>query len=227
MASRIGFGVYEKVFSVAYLILGTSAAFTLTSLPFFAVIYIFGFEEMWLFVSLSALTLFPSFSAVFGVFGSYVFHGDNAIISNYFRCWIHTFRRSIIIGTITIALLTVFVVDIAYLWQQQSGAIFVPILATGSVLIITVGIGSLTVNQLAPGNSLWVLFKATFYVTVRRFYLSALSWAGFAVVTLVIIQAPAIGLGVLVAPALFLFWSNIKYCLQATINSLSKTSLVA
>lgn len=223
--SRIGFATYDKAFAVVYLILGTSIAFTLTSLPFFAVLYLFSPEDMWLITALTAITLFPSFSASFGVFTDFVTNHDHSILSGYFRHWARSLWRSTLIGFVTVACFTVLVVDFVYLWQTQTGALFAPITLMGAAIVLTVGIGSLAVDKLAPSNSLIVLIKATFYVTIRRFYITAVSWLGMALAAVVILTHPAIGLGALVAPALFLFWSNTKYCLNATISKTKATTV--
>lgn len=219
---RLGHDTFALIFAIAYLVVGTSVLFTLTSLPFFALLYLFDPSRMVLLVAIAALMLFPSLSAAFQVFREFADNGDTSVARNYFRGWYRNLGRSVVIGVAVVGLLLLLLVDLTYLWSTTSaGALLIPGLAVAAFVAATVALYALAINVIQPTASFRAVLKAAVYVPIRHPLLTAVTWITLLALAALVVSFPAAALGVAVAPVLYVVWSNVKYSLEASIARLT------
>lgn len=219
---RLGFDTFELVFDLAYVIVGTSVLFTFTTLPLFATLYLFNPAEMVGIIALEALLLFPALAATFGVFQRFSNEGDASVVRNYFRAWWRSLKRALILGVGTVAILLGLLIEFTYLWTTQSGALIAPILVVSALAVATFALYSLAINASQPDAALKTILKAAVYVPIRHPFFLVFSWLVLVALAALTVSFPAVALGLAVAPALYLIWSNVGYSLNASIASLTR-----
>lgn len=214
---RLGYETFGLIFGLAYVMVGTSALFTLTTLPLFATIYFFDPTQMVAIVATEAVLLFPAASGAFGVFQRYSKEGDTSVIRNYFKAWYESLKRSVLIGVATVILLTLFGAEFVFLWATQRGVLIAPVLVVSAGITATVAFYSLAINSTHPQTELKGLLKAALYVPFRHPILLTLCWMALLALGALVISYPAVALGVAVGPTLYLVWSNVRLSVKASI----------
>ena len=175
-------------------------------------------------MALTAPLLGPAISGAYAVFAGYSSEGAANVAHSFFRGWRVGLRRSLALGALFSALLTVLAADVVVLWGQPIGAAAIPLLATGiMVTAATAPVALLTASEHADSRLRDVL-KASLYAAIRRWYLSLLSLAAMWVFWAILVQAPALALGVLVTPALYLVWANARNALHGVLAAQDRAS---
>jgi hypothetical protein len=108
----------------------------------------------------------------------------------------------------------VLLVDVRALAASTAGVLVVPLLAVLCVLALGLGAVGLVVVAEAPRARLRDVLRASAYLAVRRWYLTAASLVACGVQLAVFTQAPALALGVTAAPVLYVAWANSRYTLR-------------
>ena len=133
-----------------------------------------------------------------------------AFARGYRDCW----RHALAIGTLTAGALTVLLVDVRALAASPAGVLVIPLLAVLCVLALGIGAVSLVTVAEAPQARLRDVLRASAYLAVRRWYLTAASLVAGGVQGALFTQAPALALGLTAAPVLYVAWANSRYILR-------------
>ncbi|TRY17890.1 DUF624 domain-containing protein [Tessaracoccus rhinocerotis] len=206
--------LFLKVSGVIYLALMTNFLMVATSLPLVVLLLATDPTGTWPFVAVAAVAAAPSLPATFSTFARYSDAGDVAVVRNYFRAWRRHAVRAWQIGALTVALCTVLAVDIAWAFGHEVGAVAIPVFATLIALVAGVALGGLVAVTERPELRLAALARAATFLMAKRWYLTLMSLAAFVVLLAITAERPAIGLGVVAAPLLYLVWANTRFTLR-------------
>lgn len=211
--------LFLRISGVLYLGLMTNLMLTVTSLPLLVVLLAMDPRTAWALVAATAALAAPSLPAAFTVFRDHFVMGERAVVRPYLRAWVKHLRRGLVIGVASVALVTVLAVDIMWVWGYDAangtglGAVAVPAFGVIIALTLMLTLGALCAVVERPDASLPRLLKAALYLMVRRWYLSLISLAGGVVFMLVLAERPAIGMGILATPLLYVAWANTRRAL--------------
>lgn len=211
---------FLKISGVLYLGLMTNVLIAATALPLLIVLMTTDPRHTWPAVAVCAVLAVPALPAAFKVFALHSDEGERAVVRPFFRAWWGNLRRSLLIGAMLVGAVTVLAVDIVWVMRHdaatgsQVGAIAVPIFAILIVLSLFAGLGALVGILERPDASLFRLLKAALYLMLRRWYLALVSLACGGVFVLILAERPALGMGVVATPLLYLVWANTRHTLK-------------
>ena len=138
-----------------------------------------------------------------------------------------TWWRALVIGAMVTAVIVVLLVDVRMLSDTAAAVVTVPLLAVLALLAVAVGLVSLVAVAEVPTARLRDVLRASLYLGLRRWYLTAVSLAVLAVQAAVFATAPALGLGLTASAALYLAWTNSRVTLRPVLELDEKTTAQA
>jgi uncharacterized membrane protein YesL len=206
--------MYEMVFGTVYTGLVTNLLLVVACLP--AVVLLLSTDPLrsWPAYAMVAPLVAPALTAAFGVFSAFTSEGSTTAVRTFWRAYRAHFRRSLAIGALATAVIVVLAVDIAAVWGARVGAAAIPVFATLIVLVVATTVVALAAVPELRGARLGDLLRASLYLTVRRWYLSAGSLAVLALLGGVVAARPAVGLGLAAAPLLYVVWGGSRHALR-------------
>jgi uncharacterized membrane protein YesL len=213
---RISFETFHTTFGHVYLMLMTNLLLAGAGAPLAALAVTTDPARSWPLLAVAAAVAAPGAAAAFRAFGEHSRGGAGPVLAfarGYRDCW----RHALAVGVLTVGALTVLLVDVRALSASTAGVIALPLLAVLCVLALGVGVVALVVVAEAPQARLRDVLRASAYLAVRRWYLTAASLVGCGVQLALFTQAPALALGVTAAPVLYVAWSNSRYALRAVL----------
>lgn len=213
-----GHQIFLTVSGVVYLGLATSLSVALVSLPLVALLLTGDPAATWLPLAVLATLAGPAFTAAFAVFRAYTDDGSTTVARTFFRAWVSGFGKSAAIAGLTSVTVTVLSVDVSVLWGQRLGAVAIPVLVTAAVIALATGLTALVVASEARTARLRDVLKAALFIGIRRCYAPVLSLAALAVLGALVARAPALGLGLGTAPALYLLWATSRHAIHAVLH---------
>lgn len=216
---RLAQPTYQLVFGIGYLVLGTNLLIVITALPFWIVLLTTDPARSWPVLALSGALLAPAVMGAFAVFSAHSTDGSLAVTRTFLAAWWRGLRRTLTVGVLASGSICVLALDIATLWGQRIGALAIPMLATG--LVTTASIAQMALALLAedPQLHLGTVMRASLWLTVRRWYLSLLSLVILTALYAVLVQRPALALGALATPVLYLVWANARRTLRPVLDT--------
>jgi uncharacterized membrane protein YesL len=123
-----------------------------------------------------------------------------------------------LIGAAAAASVVVLLVDVRAVSALPASVVVVPVLALLTVIAVATGLVSLVALAEAPQARMRDILKAALYLSVRRWYLTALSFAVLGVQLALFTTMPAIAIGLTCAPALYIAWANSRYTLRPVLE---------
>ncbi|GAA2180473.1 hypothetical protein GCM10009785_11440 [Brooklawnia cerclae] len=199
---------FPMIFGTVYLGLMTSLLVVVVTLPAVAVLLATDLAVTWPVLALLCPLVAPALSAAFAVFAAHERDGSADVVRTFFSAWWKGLGRSLAIGGVATLVVAAFAADIAFFWGHRAGAVVIPPLATGIVVALAVFPMVLVVRQECPQAGIRDVVKAAVFVVVRRWYLTAVSLAALGVLAALVVRAPALGLGIALAPALYVVRAN-------------------
>jgi uncharacterized membrane protein YesL len=210
---RISHGFAQTAFEVAYLGLSTNLLLVVACLPLLALAVGTNPAETWPYLAGAAALSAPGISAAFTVFREHGQAGAGPVRA-FLRGYRATWRKALVVGAATAALLVVALVDVRALAGSAVGAVVVPVLLMLSVLTLAAGMLALVAIAEVPVARLRDVVRAALLLGVRRWYLTLVSLLIGAVQIALFANLPAIAAGVTAAAALYLIWANSRYTLR-------------
>ena len=168
----------------------------------------------WPLLALVAPLCAPALVGVFAVMASAGRGGPTSVLTTFARAWRASLGRGVAVGGMAVLAVVVLGVDIAWAWGRTIGAAAIPVLATLIVLVVSSAMLALVVLAERPDVRLRDLTRASLYLAVRRWYLTAVSLAVLVLLVQVIAVRPAIGLGLVASPLLYVVWAGSRYSLR-------------
>ncbi|HMR50562.1 MAG TPA: DUF624 domain-containing protein [Arachnia sp.] len=214
---RISHDTYALVFGVAYLGLMTNVMLTVACLPLLLLLVLTDPADTWLLLAGLSPLAAPAATAAFTVFRRYSDDGSVDVVRGFWRAWAATARRSLVLGAVAAALLTVLVLDIRVLSTTSYAALLVPPLAVATLLVLGLLPLALTALAEVPGTRLRDLAVISAVLGVRRWYLTLASLVILGSLGAFFILKPALALGLACGPLLYAVWANARYTLKPAI----------
>jgi ABC-type transport system involved in multi-copper enzyme maturation permease subunit len=109
-------------------------------------------------------------------------------------------------------------VDIRAAWGRPIGAVAIPVLAVGMILVVAASLLALVVLAERPTARLRDVLRASLYLAVRHWYLTVFSLAVLALLYSLVASRPALAFGLASAPLLYVVWANSRFTLRAALG---------
>ncbi|WP_243075502.1 DUF624 domain-containing protein [Microbacterium sp. SS28] len=219
MVRRLGLSqdAYANVFGVAYLALITNALLLAASLPLAVLLITTDPARSWPLLAVAAPLAAPGVTAAFTVFRA---HGDGSTTParDFVRGLRATWRRALAIGAMLTALVVVLLVDVRAFSGTSFGVVAIPLLGVLTVLAAACGLLALVAIAEEPTARIRDVLKASAYLAVRRWHLSAVSLLILGLQVALFATLPAIALGITASAALYLAWANSRYTLRPVLG---------
>jgi uncharacterized membrane protein YesL len=116
------------------------------------------------------------------------------------------------------AIIVVLLVDVRMLSNTAAAVVTVPLLAVLALLVVAVGLVALVAVAEVPTARLRDVVRASLYLSLRRWYLTAASLVVLGLQAAVFAAAPALGLGLTASAALYLAWTNSRFTLRPVLD---------
>lgn len=129
-----------------------------------------------------------------------------------------TWWRSLLIGAAVSAIVVVLLVDVRMLSSTAVAVVTVPLLGVLALVAIAAGLVALVAVAEMPTARLRDVVRASLYLSLRRWHLTAVSLAALAAQAAVFAAAPALAAGLTASAALFFAWSNSRYTLRPVLD---------
>ena len=172
----------------------------------------------WPLLALVAPLCGPALVGVFAVMTAFGGSGRGGVLRTFGSAWRASFRRATAVCALATLTLVVLGVDIAWAWGRSIGAVAIPVLAVLMVLVVATTILTLVVLAERPTVRLRDALRASLYLGVRRWYLTGVSLVVLVLLVQVVAQKPALGLGLVATPLLYLVWAGSRYSLRPALD---------
>jgi uncharacterized membrane protein YesL len=206
------------VFDTVYLALATNLLLVAFCLPVVLTLLTTDPARSWGLLALVLPLVAPAFTAATVVFADFSSDGAQPVVRTFARAWRTHLRRSLQIGAAATAALVVLAVDIRAVSSSRWGAVALPVFLVLAVLVVLTSVLALVAVPERPDVALIRLVRASVFLGLRRWYLTAASLAVLVMLAAVTISRPAIGLGLAAAPLLYVVWANSRFALQPILH---------
>jgi uncharacterized membrane protein YesL len=211
---------FELVFGMVYTGLMTNLLLAIACLPFLVLLATTDPATSWPALALTAPLLAPAAVAAFAVFRAFSVEGTTTVVRTFVGSWWRHLRRSLAIGALASAIGVVAAVDVQFFLGQRAGAVAIPALVTTIVLTAAVALVALAAVPETDGRLRDVL-RASLFLAVRRWYLTAASLAVLSLLAGVVAARPAVGVGLAAAPLLYAVWGASRFTLRPVLAAAS------
>jgi len=201
-------GAFLAVSGMLYIMLMTNFLLALTGLPVWMFALMFDLKKSWLWTAIFSILLAPALAGAYSVFKGYSLDGSVTAIRTFFKGWWRSLKRVVPVGVFFQVLFFVVGVDLYVMKHWGYGTLALPIV----VVIVAVGSVTAMVSWVGlmdrPDLTRRAVLKASLYLAVRKGGWSFLSLVVLGLTASIIWVKPAIGLGLLLGPALYVVWGN-------------------
>ncbi|WP_345801383.1 ferredoxin-NADPH reductase [Microbacterium sp. AZCO] len=210
---RISHESYANVFGVVYLGLMTNALLLAASFPLVLLLVTTDPARSWPLLAVAAPLAAPGLTATFTVFRAHA-AGSTTVARDFVGGLRATWRRSLALGAMLSTLVVVLLVDVRFFSDSPFAVVAIPALAVLTVLAMGTGLLAFVAIAEDPHARLRDLLRASAWLAVRRWYLSAVSLLVLAAQATLFASLPAIAIGLTAAAALYLAWANSRFTLR-------------
>ncbi|WP_024287372.1 DUF624 domain-containing protein [Cellulomonas sp. KRMCY2] len=224
---RAPYEMYTQVFGTVYVALMTNLLLVVACLPFVVGLVATDPVRSWPLLALVAPLCAPAVAAAFAVFGAFSADGTTTVVRTFGGAWRRHLARSLRIGALATGALVVLGVDVRAMSQNRWGAVAIPVFLTIAVLVVATATLGLVGAVARPEAPVRALLRAALYLAVRRWYLTAVSLLVLGLLASLVAARPALGLGLAVAPLLYVVWANSRFTLRPAIEAADDALLPA
>jgi hypothetical protein len=207
---RIPHSVYSTLFGVVHLALGINISLALVALPFLVLLVTTDPSLSWPALALAAVPAGMGIAASFGTFRAHA-GGEPSVFRTFFRQLGRTWKQSLALSAVVVAIVVVAAVDVFVLVPTGAGAIAAPLLVIIALLAIATGVVGFAAIAEDPRARIRD-------VAVRRWPFTIASFAVIGVQAAVVTQAPALGIGLTAAACLYVVWAGSRYSLRPALR---------
>ena len=198
---------YELVWGTIYVGLATNALVVVACLPLVIMLFTTNPAASWPMLAILAFLLGPALTGAFAAFRGFSETGSTTAVRTFWKAWARNFQRTATIAALLAALTTIGGINIAFLWNEQAlGAALIPLQVILIVLGMVTALMALVGQLDHPQLRLLDLLRLALFVAVRRWYLSLIGLVMLGLLGTVVTELPAIGLGLAIAPLLYVTW---------------------
>lgn len=217
---RIPHSVYSTLFGVVHLALGVNLSLAVVALPLIALLVTTDPSLSWPLLAIAAIPAGMGVAAAFGTFRAHA-DGEASVLRTFFRRLASTWRRSLALSAIVVVIVVVAVADVVVLAPTGIGAVFAPLLVVIAALAVACGVVGLVAITEDPRARLVDVLKISAVIAARRWPFTLVSFAALGVQAAVIVEAPALGIGLTSAACLYVVWAGARYALRPALRPVS------
>jgi uncharacterized membrane protein YesL len=210
--------VFTAVTGMVYAALLSNLLLVIGCAPLVVGVLVTDPARSWPLLALVAPLCGPALVGVFAVMTAFGGSGRGGVLRTFGSAWRASFRRATAVCALATLALVVLGVDIAWAWGRTVGAVAIPVLVTLMVLVVATTILTLVVLAERPTVRLRDALRASLYLGVRRWYLTGVSLVVLVLLVQVVAQKPALGLGLVATPLLYLVWAGSRYSLRPALD---------
>lgn len=217
MKRLVSHDTWASIIGMLYLGLIVNLLLVVACLPLVALLMRTDPARSWPLLAIAAPLAAPGLAAAFRAFREHDVRGlgpIRAFVTGLRETW----RRAIVVGAAVTAAVVVLLVDVRMLSATPAAVFTVPLLAVLVVLVAAVGLLSLVAIAEVPTARLRDVLRASAYLGLQRWYVTAVSLAALAAQAAVFATAPALGLGLTASAALYLAWTNSRFTLRPVLD---------
>jgi uncharacterized membrane protein YesL len=215
---RIRHDTLTAIFDLVYLALVGNALLVASCLPAVVLLLTTDPTRSWPLLAVVAPVCAPGVCAVFALLSAWSSARGVAVVGTFVRAWRACWRPAMTLGAAASGALVVLGVDARAAWGRPVGAVALPLLAVLTVLTVATTLLALVVLAERPAVRLRDALRASLWLAVRHWYLTALSLAVLVVLDSLVVARPAIGLGLAATPLLYAVWANSRYTLRPALG---------
>ena len=213
---RVSHETYGQAFATVYVFVATNFLLVVACLPLLLPLAVVADPlASWPFFVVMSTILAPAYAASCEVFAEFSKDGSARVVRTFAAAWVRTARKALVIGAVVALSITVLGIDLVAAQNHSLGALTAPVFVVLGMLVVGAAPLALTALAENPGATLRVLALPSVYLAIRRWYLTLVSLLALAVLAVVVVAKPALGLFLLSAPMLYVVWANSRYCLVA------------
>lgn len=214
---RISHDTWATILGVVYLGLMVNFLVLVAALPLVALLITTDPSLSWPLLALAAPLAAPALTGAFTTFREFG-RGEPQVVRSFLRGWKATWRKAMLIGAAAAAFVVVLLVDVRVVSALPASVVVVPVLALLTAMAVATALVALAALAEAPQARLRDILKAALYLSVRRWYLTVLSFVVLGVQFALFTSMPAIAIGLSCAPALYVAWANSRYTLRPVLD---------
>lgn len=214
---RISHDTWATILGVVYLGLMSNFLVLLAAAPLVVLLMTTDPALSWPMLALAVPVAAPALTGAFAAFREFG-RGEPQVVRSFLRGWKATWRKGMLIGAAAAASVVVLLVDVRAVAALPSSVVVVPVLALLTAIAVATALVALVALAEAPQARLRDILKAALYLSVRRWYLTVLSFAVLGVQFALFTTMPAIAIGLTCAPALYVAWANSRYSLRPVLD---------
>jgi uncharacterized membrane protein YesL len=206
------------LFDLVYLTLMTNFLLAAGCVPLVAGLLVTDPVRSWPLLALAAPLCAPAVCAAFAVLADYSGTRSTAVVRTFARAWRVTWRRAVNLGALATGAVVILGVDIRAAWGRPVGAAAIPVLGVLMVLVAATTLLALVILAERPAVRVRDAARASVYLAVRHWYLTAVSFGVLIVLEILFTSRPAIALGLAATPLLYVVWANSRFALRAALG---------
>lgn len=214
---RVSHDTWATILGVVYLGLVANLLVLIAAAPLVVLLITTDPALSWPLLALAAPLAAPALTGAFTAFREFG-RGEPQVVRSFLRGWKATWRKGMLIGAAATASVVVLLVDVRAVTALPASVVVVPVLALLTVIAVATALVALVALAEAPQARMRDILKAALYLSVRRWYLTALSFAVLGVQSALFTTMPAIAIGLTCAPALYVAWANSRYTLRPVLD---------
>ncbi|GAT74171.1 DUF624 domain-containing protein [Microbacterium hydrocarbonoxydans] len=214
---RVSHGTWAAILGVVHLGLMVNLLVLLSALPLMLLLFTTDPALSWPLLVLAAPIAAPALTGAFTAFRESA-DGETQVVRAFLRGWTATWRKAMLLGLLSTATVVVLLVDVRAVADTAASVVVVPVLGLLTVVAVATALVGLVGLAEAPRARMRDLLRAALYLGVRRWYLTALSFAVLGVQFAVFTTVPAIAVGLTCAPALYVAWANSRHTLRPVLE---------
>ncbi|MCL1869074.1 MAG: DUF624 domain-containing protein [Promicromonosporaceae bacterium] len=214
---RVSGQIYTTVFGTLLTGLVVDAMLLVACLPLVVMLLTTDPSRSWPALAVLAPLAAPAVVAAFAVFRQVSDDGAPTPVRTFWSAYRRHARRSLAVGGLLAAVSVVGLVDLRFLAGHRAGALATPGIAVVLLLAALTGVVALAAVPELPAARLRDLLKASLFLAVRRWYLAGAALVVLALLAGVVAARPALGLGLLPAPLLYVAWGAARFALRPAI----------
>ncbi|MBM7794528.1 DUF624 domain-containing protein [Paenarthrobacter ilicis] len=226
LAGRIpspGFEAFGSIFGFIYTFLAGNVLMALANAPLvLSLALVADPAAAWPFFLALSVTVAPSLAGIFAAFKALNDDGGAVKpVAAFLRGYKRSFGKAALLGVGAVALLMFLGVDLAVVQNQAipGAAVLVPLIVVAAAVTVSLTVTAIAGVVLLPEAKLKSVLKASLYLVVQRWYLSAAMLILLGIIVSAAVMQPVLGVALAPAPLLFVIWSNAQYAFHAVLRS--------
>ncbi len=218
---------YDTVIGAVYVGVVTNLLLVVGCLPLVLGLVTTDPTRSWPLLAAVAPLCAPALCAAFAVFARFSAERSTEAVRTFWRAWRATWRRAATVGALTTAAVVVLAVDVRAVWAQRVGAVAIPVFVVLIVLMVITALHALVALAERPRARVRDALRASLYLALRRWYLTAVSLFTLGLLLALVAAKPAVAFGLAAAPLLYPVWANSRFTLRPALEPPDPTPVPA